>query len=339
MITTNLHLTKKFLLAFLLFTTSVYLHAQCGDVTGSFTVESVGAGANSCSDATYCQFSVTIIASNKTTSGNSSAEFQLFADTGNGNLDPVAGGPVDKNDCEFTEIVDSKMTTEVLCLPCATQFYMNWQNLTARNCNGNDCNSNRDPGTGDFVPEPVAIALPVELVKFTSRVERSNIVLEWVTASEENNDYFAIEHSKNGREFKEIGRVNGNGTIEQMLHYQYVDKSPLKGKNYYQLKQVDFDGTATYSEIRVSEFDTEDANIKVIPSHALNKLSLVFYDNFVKEAPVEVFNMVGQQMASQLVPEGNNEITFNISDWKSGQYIIRIRGEEEFILKRFIKIE
>jgi hypothetical protein len=75
------------------------------------------------------------------------------------------------------------------------------------------------------------------------------VFLEWVTKSERNNDYFSIERSEDGKIFETIKQINGAGNSTKKLHYDFTDYSPLRGTNYYRLKQTDYDGKSEYSKI------------------------------------------------------------------------------------------
>jgi hypothetical protein len=93
--------------------------------------------------------------------------------------------------------------------------------------------------------------LPVDLVNFFGRQEKSGILLNWNTASESDNDYFEIWRSSEADNFTLIGKVNGNGTTTAPIAYEFIDISPLPGLNYYQLRQVDYNGTPELSNIVV----------------------------------------------------------------------------------------
>ena len=91
--------------------------------------------------------------------------------------------------------------------------------------------------------------LPVELISFNGRPKIKSIDLQWVTASEINNDYFTVEKSTNGIDFKEMTDINGRGTTTLHSFYNWADESPNDGLNYYRLLQVDFNGDKSYSDI------------------------------------------------------------------------------------------
>ncbi len=100
-----------------------------------------------------------------------------------------------------------------------------------------------------------AIILPVELLSFTAERNVNTALLNWETASEENNDYFNIERLNAIGEFENIGRVDGNGSTSMHSYYTFTDEAPLTGVNYYRLKQVDFNGNFSYSEIHSVTFE------------------------------------------------------------------------------------
>ncbi len=89
--------------------------------------------------------------------------------------------------------------------------------------------------------------LPVTFISFFGKTENGVNILRWSTASEKNNDYFELERSSDNSEtFEVIGRLEGNGTSQKLLSYSLEDYEAHVGKNYYRLKQVDFDGTISY---------------------------------------------------------------------------------------------
>ncbi len=95
---------------------------------------------------------------------------------------------------------------------------------------------------GDITP------LPVELLSFKGKATPSGVNLEWETASEINNDRFEVERSQDGRNFQKIGTVDGAGSSSVSHNYSYLDYVAITGILYYRLRQVDFDGTDSYSK-------------------------------------------------------------------------------------------
>jgi hypothetical protein len=101
------------------------------------------------------------------------------------------------------------------------------------------------------------ITLPVKLVTFTGKIMDRHVELDWMTASEENNDYFTIERSENGIDFDSVLSVGGAGNSSEQLRYSAVDNTPVTSAVvYYRLKQTDYNGAYEYS--KVIRLDTQE---------------------------------------------------------------------------------
>jgi hypothetical protein len=87
------------------------------------------------------------------------------------------------------------------------------------------------------------IVLPITLVDFDGFYNGYSVELNWITLSEQNNDYFSLYHSTNGKIFEQIGQVAGNGNTTIQLSYSFEHRTPRQGMNYYKLKSIDFDGS------------------------------------------------------------------------------------------------
>jgi fibronectin-binding autotransporter adhesin len=97
--------------------------------------------------------------------------------------------------------------------------------------------------------------LPITLLNFDAKKNGSNTDISWSTLSEINNDFFTVERTIDGVNFVEIAKVDGAGNHNGILNYSAVDKNPVNGKNYYRLKQTDFDGKFEYSKLVMVEFE------------------------------------------------------------------------------------
>jgi hypothetical protein len=110
-------------------------------------------------------------------------------------------------------------------------------------------------GTINYVPslrleiEQPPVALPIELLYFKGSVYNSDNILHWSTASEDNNDYFTIEKTKDGIDWEVVDREPGAGNSSNQLYYSSVDENVESIINYYRLKQTDYDGKFKYSDI------------------------------------------------------------------------------------------
>lgn len=93
------------------------------------------------------------------------------------------------------------------------------------------------------------VAAPVTLTAFTGRPVGQEVVLDWQTDTETDNEHFTVERSADGLTFSALGQLAGRGTTRERQEYTFTDRTPSPGPNYYRLRQQDYDGTVDYSEV------------------------------------------------------------------------------------------
>jgi hypothetical protein len=129
--------------------------------------------------------------------------------------------------------------------------------------------------------------LPIQLISFTGSANENAVKLNWTTASETNNQYFEILKAGEDKNFVSIGRVNGAGNSSTSKSYSFDDFNPATGNNYYQLKQIDFDGKSTsftpiavnfgLSSNKISLLSISDMAITISVSSATDKEAVISY--------------------------------------------------------------
>ena len=141
-------------------------------------------------------------------------------------------------------------------------------------------------------------ALAVELLDFQGETTKNGVDLTWTTASGKNNNYYDVERSADGLTFEKIGQVKGNGTTTTKQSYTFRDASPPLGVGgYYRLRQVDFDGTSTTSNIISVQPKDNGKGLKVYPNPSINnQITLDFAKN---TEGVSVVNALGQVVFQQ----------------------------------------
>lgn len=167
--------------------------------------------------------------------------------------------------------------------------------------------------------------LPVELLYFDANKDGSNVRCNWTTATEINNDYFAVERSKNGTVFEQIGTVQGANNSNSILYYVFYDEHPYTGLSYYRLRQVDFDGTYSYSNIVAVYFGALEI-INIWPNPAQDEVTIAIGVSQNTKATAEVFNSLGQKIYSSIVQleKGKTEINIPTKQWAKGNFLFRI---------------
>ena len=107
--------------------------------------------------------------------------------------------------------------------------------------------------------------LPIELLSFTAKKNKNEVLVSWKTATEIHNDYFTIERSFDGHHFSPIARLAGAGNSSQPQYYHLEDKDFVNGINYYKLVQTDYNGEETISDIVAVDMTTStETKIKTI---------------------------------------------------------------------------
>jgi len=187
--------------------------------------------------------------------------------------------------------------------------------------------------------------IPVELTSFTANVNNlSQVVLNWETASEINNQGFEIERRTETSEFRTIGFVEGYGTTTEPRSYVYTDVTAEMGVNYYRLKQVDYNGTYAYSD--VVEIDvTAPLTFDLAQNYPnpFNPSTSIKYS--VPESGnirLSVFNIVGEEvavLAEGFTQAGIYEVTFDASNLSTGVYLYKLQSANSVQTKKMMLLK
>jgi hypothetical protein len=184
-----------------------------------------------------------------------------------------------------------------------------------------------------------AATLPVSLTSFTGKNEANGIRLNWKTASELNNDHFDILRSTEGQNFTTLTSVAGKGTSNQANTYSYFDSAPNVGTNYYKLKQVDKDGTATTSDIVVavnSDLGKETAFTLNVNENTLNAAFSVVNNG---NAVINVYDLSGRTVFTKsfVAQKGPNNISLVVPTFNTGIYVATLSQNGNIQGVKFVK--
>ncbi len=196
---------------------------------------------------------------------------------------------------------------------------------------GDGSGSNRAFLDNFIVGAITAAPLPIELSYFEVFKQVNVIRLEWETSSEVNNDYFTIEKSYNASEWVAIDEINGKGNstvTNQYYSYDY-DITPNK-TTYYRLKQTDFNGDFTYSEIQVIKSNGIKQPISIFPNPAAEQLRI----NTASEADVRIYNLSGHLKVEIPNYQSNSEI--NVGALPRGNYVVQIISEGKSTTQKMV---
>jgi hypothetical protein len=171
--------------------------------------------------------------------------------------------------------------------------------------------------------------LPVELTEFNAGRVNEYVVLNWQTASEINNDYFAIERSLDGTNFQTIDIVKGKGNTHQRVNYQATDNEPGSDITYYRLKQVDLNGKYTYSKIVAVEASEKEIYIsQPIPNPFNDEFSISFQLKNKIEFITEIYDLTGKKVRTDydIFEPGTSHKFFHLKDYENGIYFLNIKS-------------
>ncbi len=180
---------------------------------------------------------------------------------------------------------------------------------------------------------PYVGPLPVELTRFVAERQGVAAQLSWATASEKNNDYFAVERSADGRTFAEVGRVAGHGTSTFPYAYQWTDAhlGQYAPAVYYRLKQVDSNGAVIYSPVRTVAgvpATGSPLQLRAYPNPAWNGFSVQLDVALAGPAILQLNDCRGHMVAQRqlvLVPGSTTLVLSEAASLRPGIYLVQLR--------------
>lgn len=177
--------------------------------------------------------------------------------------------------------------------------------------------------------------LPITLVSFEASVCATSVCLRWVTASELNNDFFTVEKSVDGINWKWVEDIKGAGNSQNELSYSTIDHSPFAGASYYRLKQTDFNGEYTYSSIEPVKFESAiSKGLMIYPNPARDNVTITGLNEEIEK--IRIFNTTGQELSHFVtnIESTKSSLKFNISMLNPGVYYIQVADSYRPFIKQ-----
>lgn len=187
--------------------------------------------------------------------------------------DPVADG-LNIGTIEF-DITDNSQTPDLIWANNTVVTTDGFGILTANNLNGN-----------------FNVALPVELLTFFAEKNHQVTQLFWATSSESSNAGFEVQRSQDGDRWLGLGFVKGHHHTNTRKDYNFIDRTPIKGINYYRLKQTDLDGQFTYSDIVSLNFE-KTVHGKIFPNPSSD---FIFINGVEPGITFQIFDQTGHRI-------------------------------------------
>lgn len=177
------------------------------------------------------------------------------------------------------------------------------------------------------------VTLPIELLDFSGKQQGASVRLDWITATEKNNDHFTVQRSTNGVAFEDLATIAGAGTSSAVHTYQLNDVRPAKGMNYYRLQQVDADGTSTLTKVIAVRVEADQ--LTVYPNPTSDGIVTV-YDGGIAPGQVGVYDESMRLVRTHYIGAGSDPIV-HISDLPDGTYLLMVPGADGAHLSRVVK--
>jgi hypothetical protein len=178
--------------------------------------------------------------------------------------------------------------------------------------------------------------LPVTFLKFTGKLLTDNTVqLNWEAYTDHLHDYFEVQRSSDGSNFSSIGKGNA------FPPFNFLDKQPGAGNNFYRIKQVDKDGTITYSSI-INIALSNNIHVTVFPNPVTDNISIKLGSLRSENFHLQITDIQGKVMYSKFTDGRSNrtELKVDMKTWSSQTYILKVYGPDggSLVTQKLIKL-
>ena len=197
----------------------------------------------------------------------------------------------------------------------------------------------------NFTLADVNNPIPVELTSFSATTDGRSVKLDWITASEINNLGWNIERKYSESEWTSIGFISGHGTSTEIKNYSFTDEKVKNGKVYFRLKQLDYSGEYSYSNI-------VEVDVKILPvefaleqnyPNPFNPLTTINFEvPKTSNINISVYSVIGEKVATianEIFEVGRYSRTFDGSELSTGIYIYRLSADEVVFTKKMLMIK
>ncbi len=169
--------------------------------------------------------------------------------------------------------------------------------------------------------------LPVEWLAFEASPGPSGVDLMWMTAVEENNDFFTVERSVDANFYEELARVKGEGNSSEPTMYEATDDTPPSGRIYYRIRQTDFDGQQSLSNQVEVMFEQSNITLRAYPNPAIDLANLEINMEESTRASMILMTIQGREIMRQAIDlqAGRNLQQIDVSRYPAGTYLIQVR--------------
>lgn len=193
-------------------------------------------------------------------------------------------------------------------------------------------------GFGRFTLSTIG-TFPVEWLGFDAWPVEGQVQTQWVTASELNSDYFEVQRSQDGDWFEDVTQVAAAGNSQEILTYEAIDPTPYLGRSYYRVKQVDQDGTFSYSPT-VSVMLAAEGSLSLFPNPTDERVTIDYDSRLSGPAEVVISDLRGRKVLTQTysLDIGRHQIPLDVSRLGEGVYTVQVsQGTARYSLRLMVE--
>lgn len=190
-----------------------------------------------------------------------------------------------------------------------------------------------DGWAGNYI---AIVPLPITFLSFNAKKDGATALLNWKMGDENGVAFFDVERSANAVDFEKIGNVKQNDA--QHKEYQFTDRQPFMGNNYYRLKVRNLDGTSEYTNTRVVNFDMQQQTvIKLYPNPATEQINVALPNDFLGlNTVVNVYSASGAIVLSRKVLSNQNTVlSLPTNALAAGSYYLHVATDTKTATAQF----
>ncbi len=196
-------------------------------------------------------------------------------------------------------------------------------------------------GNGNTINGPTVLTntgqkLPVTLLSFSAVPQGKRVSIAWATASEQGASRYVVERSHNLDEFLTIGTIPAKGTTSIRQNYGLIDEQPLPGVNYYRLRQIDLDGTATYSKtvaVRVDEFGPG----LLVLGNPVQTGTIYLSTQNLADARYQLTSLSGRLVETKTVAQANGDVAVMVvNSPEPGLYLLTAQTRSARLIRKVL---
>ncbi|HKO81726.1 MAG TPA: T9SS type A sorting domain-containing protein [Chitinophagaceae bacterium] len=183
----------------------------------------------------------------------------------------------------------------------------------------------------------VGSTLPVSWLYAKGELKDETAIVSWATAMEENTKEFIVEHSIDGNDFKPLRQVPAAGNSNTSKTYSCTHAAPAKGFNYYRIKQVDIDGTFSYSKI-ITLFNAAAQKATVVGPNPVKDVLNIIEPKETLVRKMEIYDMNGRMMIRKNGETKNRIFSIPTGLLQKGNYLLKVFYKDSVKTFKIVKV-